>query len=186
MRSVVSRPAAACRLGELDSDADEKLFEAQRPAILNGIEELAERADLLDRCLLFHLPSIPESKRRSEADLWRAFEAAQPGIMGALLDAVSAALRTLPSVHLDNLPRMADFAVWVSAAESALGWEAGTFTDAYSANRREAVYIGLDASPVADVLLSRNPVTRVTRVTTVCGASLRTCGKGRQANCWRF
>jgi hypothetical protein len=41
----------------------------------------------------------------------------------------------LPAVRL---PRMADFALWVTACETAL-WPAGTFLGAYEANRRAAI-----------------------------------------------
>jgi hypothetical protein len=59
---------ALCRLStgggfstrELCSDTDEVLFEAQRPVALNGIEELATRADLLDRAVLVYLPRISD------------------------------------------------------------------------------------------------------------------------------
>jgi hypothetical protein len=44
---------------------------------------------------------------------------------------------------------MADFAVWATAAEDALGWEPGAFIDAYMGNRREATESALEADPVA-------------------------------------
>jgi hypothetical protein len=55
---------ALCRLAtgggfstrELYTDSDEVLFDAQRPLILNGIEELANRGDLLDRSVILYLP----------------------------------------------------------------------------------------------------------------------------------
>ncbi len=43
---------------------------------------------------------------------------------------------------------MADFAVWATAAEESLGWESGTFIDAYTGNRREATESALEADPV--------------------------------------
>jgi hypothetical protein len=49
------------------SNDNETLLEAQRAVILNGIEELATRTDLLDRCLLFNLPTIPKSQRAQRA-----------------------------------------------------------------------------------------------------------------------
>ena len=49
--------------------------------------------------------------RRDEAQFWREFEQARPRILGSLLDAASAGLRNLPNVRLDQLPRMADFAI---------------------------------------------------------------------------
>jgi hypothetical protein len=131
---------------ELFSDADEKLFDAMRPIMINGIEDLATRGDLLDRCVILMLPTIPDENRREEAELWESFERIRPGVLGALLDAVSAALRNKRSVALTSKPRMADFATWVVAAEPALGWPEGTFLAAYNANRNTTHNVGLDSS----------------------------------------
>jgi hypothetical protein len=133
----------------LYSDTDEVLLDAQRPVLLTGIEELATRGDLLDRALILSLPPIPERERRTEAEFWAEFEEERPRILGALLDAVSTALAREQDVQLERLPRMADFAVWVSAAEPALGWPAGAFLDAYGENRTEAHELTLEASPIA-------------------------------------
>ena len=43
--------------------------------------------------------------------------------------------------HLDDLPRMADFAMFVSKAESDLGWQEGSFIKAMKENRKEALEI---------------------------------------------
>jgi hypothetical protein len=132
----------------LYSDDEEKLFYAARPIIINGIGELAVRSDLLDRSLLVTLPRIPDSKRRPESALWPAFEAARPAILDGLLDAVSGALARYRTVNLPRLPRMADFATWVSAAEPALGWQPGTFLAAYDRNRLDAHDLALDAASI--------------------------------------
>jgi len=123
---------------ELYTDSDEVLFDSQRPVILTSIEDIADRGDLLDRAVIVRLPAIPEEKRRRESEFWAAADAARPAILGALLDVVSAGLRNLPSVQLDRLPRMADFAAWVTACEPALGWTAGSFLTAYTGNRADA------------------------------------------------
>lgn len=44
---------------------------------------------------------------------------------------------------------MADFALWATAAEEALGLEQGAFIDAYSRNRADASSMALEAEPVA-------------------------------------
>jgi hypothetical protein len=131
---------------ELYSDAEEVLFDAQRPVILNGIEELATRGDLLDRCIILYLPAIPEDKRKSEAELWRDFDANRPAILGALLDAVSKALLDLDAVQIERLPRMADFALWAVAAASNLGYTSKQFLTAYTNNRNGANELTLEAS----------------------------------------
>jgi hypothetical protein len=133
---------------QLYTDQDEVLFDATRPVILNGIEEIVTRPDLADRALFLTLDPIPEKCRRPEAELWAAFEAERPRILGVLLDAVVEGLRRLPKTRLENLPRMADFALWATACETAL-WPAGTFRAAYRRNRDEAVEGVIDADPVA-------------------------------------
>ena len=133
---------------QLYTDMDEVLFDACRPVILNGIEDIVTRPDLADRGLFQTLDPIPEERRRPEAELWAAFNAERPRILGALLDAVVVGLRRLPDTRLEKLPRMADFALWATACETAL-WPAGTFWSAYSGNRDEAVEGVIDADPVA-------------------------------------
>ena len=133
---------------QLFTDQDEVLFDAARPVILNGIEDIVTRPDLADRALFLTLEPIPEDARRLEAELWAAFEAERPRILGALLDAVAEGLKRLPDTHLPRLPRMADFATWATACEPAL-WPAGTFWSAYCGNRDEAVEGVIDADPVA-------------------------------------
>jgi len=104
---------AICRLStgggfatrELYTNCGEVLFDAQRPVILNGIEELAVRGDILDRAIIFYLPSISKDKRRPESEFWQAFQIARPRILGALLNAVAGAIRGINDVVLNELPR---------------------------------------------------------------------------------
>jgi hypothetical protein len=137
----------------LYTDAEEAVFYARRPVILNAIEEVATRGDLLDRCLVVTLPTIAVGQRRSERAIERTFDAAHPRILGALLDVASEAVRNLDTITLSSQPRMADFARWVCAAAPALGWEASEFLSAYEDNRRESIDIELDAVPITGPLL---------------------------------
>jgi hypothetical protein len=137
---------------ELYSDDEEIIFSALRPIILNGIEEIATRSDLLDRCILLELPMIAKEKRRAEADFWREFEQVRAGILGSLLDAVACGLKNLPTTRLESCPRMADFAMWIAACEPALGWPPGTFLKAYERNRGEANSLSVDASVIGTLI----------------------------------
>src|SRR6476660_7874279 len=147
---------ALCRLAsggsfavrQLYTDDEEVLFKAARPTVWNGIEDIIGRSDLADRAILLTLGPIGEEQRRSETELWREFELARPAILGALLDAAAQGLRAVGSVHLGRLPRMADFALWATACETGL-WPAGTFTRAYTANRKAAIESIIDADPIA-------------------------------------
>jgi hypothetical protein len=152
---------ALCRLAsggsfavrQLYTDDQEVLFESMRPILLNGIEDVVSRPDLGDRAIFLTLPPIADAQRRPEAELWREFEIARPHILGALLDAAVHGLRAMGRVHFDRLPRMADFALWAAACETAL-WPAGTVARAYAANRRAAIESIVEADPVATCLRS--------------------------------
>jgi hypothetical protein len=133
---------------QLYSDQDEVLFDAARPVILNDIEDIVTRPDLADRAVFLTLEPIPEERRRPEQELWLAFGLERPRILGVLLDAVAKGLAMLPQTKLERLPRMADFALWATACETAL-WPTGTFWSAYCGNRDEAVEGVIDADPIA-------------------------------------
>jgi hypothetical protein len=137
---------------ELYTNDDEVLFDAQRPVIINGIEEVVTRGDLLDRAVIQDLPAIAENERKSEQDFWSEFEGARREILGALLTAVAHALANIEHVKLDRHPRMADFAIWGAAAAPALGFQSETFINAYMGNRESANGLALEASPVVPVL----------------------------------
>jgi hypothetical protein len=56
---------------QLYTDQDEVLFDAARPIILNGIEDIVTRPDLADRAVFLTLEPIPEERRRSDIILIR-------------------------------------------------------------------------------------------------------------------
>jgi hypothetical protein len=151
---------ALCRLAtgggfatrELYTNADEALFDAQRPLIINGIEEIVARGDLIDRAIILYLPDIDETTRREEVAFWSEFDAAKSGLLGALLSAVSMAMRNLPGVKLERLPRMADFARWATAAAPGADYDATTFLSAYAHHRSAAQGMEFEALPVLSLI----------------------------------
>ena len=153
---------AICRLAtgggfatrELYTDQDEVIFEVMRPVILNSIEELVVRGDLVDRAIILTLLQLAKQLRRPEKKLWADFNTAHPRILGALLDAVATALKNEPSVKITELPRMADFATWATAAEPALGLSPGEFMKAYQSNRDAANETVLENSSLAGAVRS--------------------------------
>ncbi len=154
---------ALCRLAtgggfatrELYTDADETIFDAKRPVMINGIGDIADRSDLVDRAVRLLLPIIPEHRRRTEKTIWLAIEEQRPAILGAFLDAVSVALRDQAAVRFTKLPRMADFASWVVAAEGVCPWAPGLFIAAFDDQRREADEFVIEASPLASAVRGR-------------------------------
>jgi putative DNA primase/helicase len=150
-----SQSDALCRLStgggyatrQLHSDAEEEIFDAIRPVILNGINELASQSDLLSRCLPVELPRI--TQRRPESELWRDFEEARPRILGALCDGLAAGLARLPQVVALTDSRLVDFDRWAQATEHGLDMPAGGFVAAFAGAQAQADRMALEASPVA-------------------------------------
>ncbi len=118
------------------------LFSGRNPLLLNGITSIVDKPDLGERCIFVTLKPIERSHRKLEREVWKAAEAARPGIFGALLDAMVYGFQHIDETHIDDLPRMADFALWVSACEGRF-WQPGSFLDAYNANQSAAVDEGI-------------------------------------------
>jgi len=151
---------ALCRLSTgsgfttraLYTDDEEIHFNAARPILLNGIDDVADRPDLLSRAIQLRLPMIPEDKRQEESKFWSSFTAGYGQILGALLDAYAGALKVLPDVHLQDLPRMADFARFGEAVGRFLGWGDGAFLKAFTSNIERVTVSADEASPVATAI----------------------------------
>ncbi len=137
---------SSLRTRKLRTDAEEQIFSAIRPVLLNSIEELATRPDFLDRSVHIHTRNI--NQRVGENSLWILFQGKAPRIFGALLDAVATALKRRPIIVEKIIPRMADFTKWACAGAPALGFTQEQFLNAYEANRTAGSREALDASPI--------------------------------------
>lgn len=137
----------------LYTNAEETIIELRKPIVLNGISVIVTAQDLLDRCLHIDLPKI--ESRLTEAEVEARFEAAQPALLGALLDLFVSALATLPSVSIapEHRPRMADFAALGEAVFRVRGKPAGAFLRRYTDMRKDGVRRTIDASPVGAALV---------------------------------
>jgi hypothetical protein len=150
---------AMCRLStgggystrELYSDSEEMIFDVKRPQILNGIENVGLRGDFADRTILINLPTIKSDTRLNEKSIDDKFSKLHPTILGGLCDAVSSALKNINNVKLDTLPRMADFALWITASQPAIGVVG--LVKLYQENRDEQSEIVLGASLVGSAIL---------------------------------
>lgn len=134
------------------TNAEETILELRKPIVLNGISVIVTAQDLLDRCLHIDLPTIHH--RELAGDMEARFDAAQPALLGALLDLFVKALATLPGVSIppEQRPRMADFAALGEAVFRVQGKPAGAFLARYSDMRRDGVLRTIDASPVGAAL----------------------------------
>jgi len=157
---------AFCRLStggglatrELYTDSEETLFNVTRPIILNGIDELATRGDLVDRSIIINLPRINGDSRKLERDIEREFEAEKPKFFGSILNLLSGILATKDLFSLNSYSRMADFEHWIYAAEIGAErrderlWPTGTFSLVYEQKRKSSSVDCLEAEPLAGLI----------------------------------
>lgn len=151
---------AICRLAtggghskrKLYSDDEEYAINLMRPVMMNGIEAIATQPDLLSRSLVINLPIIEDGKAKEKEIVLNEFESMRAKLFGALLDALSHALKRYRQMKVRRLPRMTSFAIWVTAAESSIGWESGAFMEAYRKNLHTGAALSIDASTVGEAL----------------------------------
>jgi hypothetical protein len=136
----------------LYTNAEETILELRKPIVLNGISVIVTAQDLLDRCLHIDLPTI--QSRELAGDMEVRFEAAQPKLLGALLDLFVKVLAMLPSVSIapEQRPRMADFAALGEAVFRVQGKPADAFLSRYKDMRKDGVLRTIDSSPVGAAL----------------------------------
>jgi hypothetical protein len=136
---------------QLYSDADAVVWSFRRAVMLTAITAEGVRGDLADRLLPIELERIPESRRRTEEELERAFAAIHPRMLGALLDLLAQVLRVLAEMpRLDRMPRLADAGRVYAALDRVLG--TGTF-DAFCGIAGRLAYEVVEDDLVASALV---------------------------------
>ncbi len=139
---------------ELYSDDDDVIYSFRCCVGLNGINIAAQKADLLDRSILFNLERIPPEKRQAERAFWERFEQARPAILGGVFDTLAKAISIQKTVTVSSLPRMADFTLWGCAITEALGHDQQKFLVAYYANINRQNEEAINEHPVATTICS--------------------------------
>lgn len=139
----------------LYTNNDDVVFNYKRCILLNGINNVASRADLLDRSIMIELQRISETDRRPLNKLLKEFDEQRGAMLGGIFDVVSKALSIYPTIRLDRYVRMADFDEWGAAIAQAIDPVNGQtlFMDEYRANRKIQTQMALDGDPVATCII---------------------------------
>jgi hypothetical protein len=135
----------------LYSDDDDWICQVCRPVIITGIPStLVQREDLLDRTLPLKVSRISETKRRTQSELDSEFARLKPYLLGSIYNTLSKALKLLPSVKLEKLPRLADwYALSYAICESMDGHTGQEFVEAYKFILDRQTEIAVESSLVA-------------------------------------
>ncbi|MCX5650679.1 MAG: hypothetical protein NTU45_04745, partial [Planctomycetota bacterium] len=125
---------------KLYSDRDLSVVSFRRVQVVTGIDVGALRGDFAERVMLIELDKIPTNGRRSETEIMARFKELRPRLLGAFCGLLSKTMAALPSVKLDELPRMADFARVLAAVDTVRG------------TRSLATYLGQNERVAEDVI----------------------------------
>jgi hypothetical protein len=131
-----------------------QVFNATRPFILNGITGVANRPDLLERCISINLPTMPDDKRLTEAEIITKFESMRPFLLDILLQGVSHGLGCYDEIETPKSIRMADAAKWIIACEEGLGFEAGAFLKTLQESHAEIYADVLETNALAVAIIN--------------------------------
>ncbi len=134
---LVTGAASANR--KLFTDADQAILRAKRPIIITAIANVVTASDLLDRTLTLVLPQIPSDSRKSEYAIAQELrrDGVRGRIFGYVLNGVAAALAGHAAIKRDDMPRLADFFSWATAAEQGLAIPPGSTIDAFKQQAAE-------------------------------------------------
>lgn len=138
---------------KLYSDDDDVIYDIKTAIGLSGINLMANKPDLLDRCLILELERIPEESRIEEKVFWENFNNQKPKLLGALFTVLSKTLTQAKTIVLHSRPRMADYAKYAAAASEVLGFGSEKFIEAFGTNVKRQNQAAIDASPTAQVIL---------------------------------
>lgn len=144
----------------LYSDDDVSVLSFRRLLALTSIDTGALASDLSERMLTVEFLPIKSDQRRPHSAVAAAFTEGAPAIRSALFDVLSKILSALPTTHLAELPRMADFARILGALDTVMGWDT---LDTYLVASQVTTADLLDAKPftsaVADFVDERGTWT---------------------------
>lgn len=105
--------------------------------LINGIDAIPRKPDLLDRALCFELKTISKKERKTDTEIWGTFNRDKPKILGAMFDALSKAMTILPTLRVAEKERMSDAHREMTAIAIALGIQQEEFQRILDKNRKK-------------------------------------------------
>ena len=141
---------------KLYTDSEQHVMNFKKCIVLNGINVVATKSDLLDRCILMELDRIPSNERIGEYELDKMIEEDMPKILGAIFTTISKAMNKYKEIELKNLGRLADFTKWGYSIAEVSGIGGETFLNAYLNNQKDSNYEAILSNPVGAAIVKLN------------------------------
>ena len=135
----------------LHTTNDEFTISIKKPILLNGIDEITSRNDLLSRSIRIELKKIKAFQ--PESRMWSNFIKDVPSILSALLDGISCALANHHKINIKEVTRMGDFCRWSTAAGKMYQWKNDEFIKQYKRNIMLSYVDSINASDFASAIV---------------------------------
>lgn len=132
----------------LYSDSDEIIVDLKKVVILNGIDEISKRQDLVSRTIFIETPKLKQAEKKTENDIWTSFNKDYPYILGSIVNAISVGLMN-KGKDKSSYSRMIDFGRFIADCSKALNWEDGYWQTIYSDNQLAGVEQSINSDPFA-------------------------------------
>jgi hypothetical protein len=137
---------------KLYTDDDDIVYEYKRCLGFNGINISLTEPDALDRSILIELNRIAKENRRVESEIIAEFMELSPRLLGYIFDVLVRTLQIKPTILLQDLPRMADFAFWGEAISQAMGTTPLQFINAYYENIGRQNIEAIESHPLGQAI----------------------------------
>lgn len=138
---------------KLFTDNEEIYLQLKAMIIMNGVNVVAEKSDLLDRSVNIELKRLTKESMLSPTKLDEMFKSDLPDMLGAIMKTVAEALEDDDQPEPDQLIRMADFHLWGIKIARALGIQQEEFEEALLSNQSRINEKAIDNYPVASLLI---------------------------------
>jgi hypothetical protein len=136
---------------KLYSDDDDIVYEYRRCLGFNGINLGLTEPDILDRSMMIELQRIRRESTKQDSEIMAEF-LELPKLLGFVFDTLVKALEIKPTIKLNDLPRMADFAIWGEAIARAMGYKELQFINAYYNNIGKQNIEAIENSPLSQAI----------------------------------
>lgn len=131
--SVITKGCYTTR--ELYTTDSEKLIEYKSNIVINSIDVVSHRTDLMSRCIMIEMEKISPEERKTEIELNRMFEDCLPQILGAIFDTIRCSLSIKDTdVAVSSKSRMADYELWATKCAISMGFTEQEYKDALESN----------------------------------------------------
>lgn len=138
---------------KLYSDDDDIVYEYKRCLGINGINIALTEPDALDRTILIEVERIRKEDRQLESVIDAKFQELRPKLLAYIFDILVKTLQIKDSIKLEDLPRMADFALWGETISRAMGYKPLEFINAYYENIGRQNIEAIESNPLGQAVV---------------------------------